>query len=142
MNIRRINYRMTETARLFLAAVFMLSVLTPPASAEGPRESIVDRADLERAMAEQLQREDSHREAILRLLERPEVQEMVEGMGVDLQRAKTAVATLEGDELAWLGEMAVEAESDAAGGISWPTGSYMPILYVVVLVIIILVLVL
>ena len=56
------------------------------------------------------------RQRILSLLERPEVQAVAGDFGLDLRRAKSAVATLEGQQLADVASHAQQVEQALAGG--------------------------
>ena len=56
------------------------------------------------------------REAVLRVLERSEVKAVAERAGIDLRRATSAVATLQGEELARVAAQAHQVEGALAGG--------------------------
>jgi hypothetical protein len=56
------------------------------------------------------------REAVLRLLARPEVQAIAGDVGIDLRRVESAVGTLEGSQLAEVAAQARESEHALAGG--------------------------
>ena len=60
--------------------------------------------------------EAADREAVLRLLERAEVQAIAGDIGLDLRRAKDAVGTLDAGELAGVASQARQAEEGLAGG--------------------------
>jgi hypothetical protein len=60
--------------------------------------------------------EATDRAAVLRLLERAEVQAIAGDIGLDLRRAKDAVGTLDASELAGLASQARQAEEGLAGG--------------------------
>ena len=60
--------------------------------------------------------EAADREAVLRLLQRAEVQAIAGDIGLDLRRAKDAVGTLDAGELAGLASQARQAEEGLAGG--------------------------
>jgi len=98
-------------------ALFLIGVLAviPPLAAE-QETHVADQAAIEKAISERSSEDDGNREAILELLRRPEVRELAGKVKVDLQHAETAVATLEGDELAELASLAREAESGLSGG--------------------------
>jgi ribosomal protein L12E/L44/L45/RPP1/RPP2 len=56
------------------------------------------------------------REAILRVLSRSEVKTVAEKAGIDLRRATSAVATLEGEDLARVAAQANQVDQALAGG--------------------------
>ena len=58
----------------------------------------------------------SDRETVARLLQRPEVQAIAGDLGLDLRRAESAVATLDGQQLTELAAQARQAEQALAGG--------------------------
>ena len=99
---------------LALILIGVLAVI-PPLAAE-QETHVADQAAIEKAISERSSEDDGNREAILELLRRPEVRELAGKVKVDLQHAETAVATLEGDELAELASLAREAESGLSGG--------------------------
>lgn len=98
-----------------VVALFVISVLVViPAVAQ--QAHIADRTAIEKALSKRLSEDDANRESILQLLRCPEVRELAGKAKLNLQRAETAVASLEGDELAELASLAREAESGLAGG--------------------------
>ncbi len=99
---------------LALILIGVLAVI-PPLAAE-QETHVADQAAIEKAISERSSEDDGNREAILELLRRPEVRELAGKVKVDLLHAETAVATLEGDELAELASLAREAESGLSGG--------------------------
>ena len=58
----------------------------------------------------------AERDAVLRVLERSEVKTVAERAGIDLRRATSAVATLQGEELAQVAAQAHQVEDALAGG--------------------------
>ena len=56
------------------------------------------------------------RETVARLLQRPDVQAIAGDLGLDLRRAESAVATLDGQQLTELAAQARQAEQALAGG--------------------------
>ena len=73
-------------------------------------------AAIDAALQQHVAREAADRDAVLRLLGRPEVQAIAGDVGLDLRRAKDAVATLDGPELSTLAAQAQQAEEGLAGG--------------------------
>jgi hypothetical protein len=128
--------RFTKTVAMVLAT--LLLVFVPPILAtEGSQQNVVSRADLEQAVAQRLQQDDSSREAIRELLRRPEVRKIAAGAGLDLKRAEAAVATLEGPELERVAEQAAQADEALAGGTQTITISTVGLLLIIIIILII-----
>ena len=71
---------------------------------------------IEQALQDHVAAVDADRAVVQRLLERPDVQALAAGIGLDVRRAQTAVATLDGDQLSDLAARARQAERELAGG--------------------------
>ena len=71
---------------------------------------------IDAALQQHATSEATDRAAVLRLLERAEVQSIAGDIGLDLRRAKDAVGTLDATELAGLASQARQAEEGLAGG--------------------------
>ncbi len=71
---------------------------------------------LDAALQQRVASADADRETVLRLLDRPEVQAIAGDIGLDLLRAKSAVATLDGQELSNLAAQAGQADQALSGG--------------------------
>jgi hypothetical protein len=80
------------------------------------------------------------RETVARLLQRPEVQAIAGDLGLDLRRAASAVATLDGPQLTELAAQARQAERALAGGQSVTISAIWIIIGLLVLILLILVL--
>ena len=104
----------TGSKSVALCLIAVLAVL-PPLAAE-QQTHVADQAAIQKAISDRSSNDEGHREAILELLRHPEVRELAGKVKVDLQQAETAVATLEGEELAELASMAREAKSGLSGG--------------------------
>jgi len=132
---------------LAMASAWTALALLVPGPAQAQDESVVDQADLDRAIAERFDDQASERQAILRLLEREEVQALAEDAGLDLRRAEGAISTLEGEELSRMAALATSVDQELAGGQGGPAprpgvGRYFPVLYGVALLVLVLLLVL
>lgn len=79
------------------------------------------------------------RAALRRLLARPETKRLADRYGLDLQRARDAVATLDGPELAELGQRARRIDAGLAGGASTIVISSTTIIIALLVLVIILV---
>jgi hypothetical protein len=97
-------------------AVFFSLWLGLPAGASAQQPSVVDRAALDRAVAAHADRADADRQAIRRTLERHQVRQIAARAGIDLKRAESAVATLNGAELHDIAEHARAVDNSLAGG--------------------------
>jgi CHASE3 domain sensor protein len=99
-----------------IVAMALLIVFAAGSPAWAQQQHVVDPADMNRAIAEKVDREKAEREQLLRVLDRAEVREMAEKMGLSLERAESAITTLEGEELTRLAAQAAETEDALAGG--------------------------
>lgn len=119
-----------------LAVVFTFLSVVPPADAQTSHTA--PQAALDSALQQHVANAAADRETVMRLLDRPEVQALAGDMGLDLQRAKSALSTLEGRPLTELAAQAQQAEEGLAGGQSRVVIST-TLIIVVLLVIILLV---
>jgi len=77
---------------------------------------ITDAAAMQKAIAQRKAADDNNREAVMTVLRRPDVKQLAERMGLSLERAETALASLPGDKLAELADPARAVSADLAGG--------------------------
>lgn len=73
-------------------------------------------AAIDQALQQHVTGVDADRAAIQRLLALPDVRELAAEAGLDLRRAQTAVATLDGEQLSELAAHARQVEAGLAGG--------------------------
>lgn len=102
--------RTTVSALILLSTV----VIQPDVTAQAPHaasQSAIDAALQEHAVSAQ-----TDREAVLRVLQHSEVTRLASRIGLDLKRAESAIATLEGQELADLAARARDVNQALAGG--------------------------
>ena len=97
-----------------LVVVFSFLSVIPPAHAQTSHAAPVSALDA--AVQEHVARGDADRDRVLRLLERPDVQAVAGDLGLDLRRAQTAIATLDGQQLTELAAQAEQVEQALAGG--------------------------
>ena len=71
---------------------------------------------MDQALQQHVSAVDADRAVVQRLLTRPDVQALASKMGLDVRRAQTAIATLDGQQLSDLAAHAREAEQGLAGG--------------------------
>jgi hypothetical protein len=106
-------FRRFEAITCVLIASFALSGVGVRADEIG---SLATPADLDRALAETLDRDTAARQTITGLLQREEVRSMAAGYGLDLRGAEVAASTLDGEELQRLSVLAAQADARIAGG--------------------------
>jgi hypothetical protein len=117
--------------------VFLLIAVVPPVHAQSSHTA--PEAALDAAVQEHAASRDADRETILRLLARPEVQEIAGDAGIDLRRAERAVATLDGSSLTEIAAQARQADQALAGGQSRVTISTTLIIIALLILILIIV---
>jgi hypothetical protein len=73
-------------------------------------------AALDQALQQHVASTEADRAVVQRLLARPDVQALAAEIGLDVRRAQSAVATLDGEQLSDLASRARAAEQGLAGG--------------------------
>jgi hypothetical protein len=106
--------------------------VTQPAWAQ---QHVIDSTVLQQAIADQREIDDANRQLIERVLVRPDVQVVAARMGLDIKDARTAIATISGEELAAVASTA--AAVDVAGG-QGPTVTISLVVLLLVIIIVIL----
>lgn len=123
--------RVMNKAVALLLPVFLVS---SPAFAQQTR--VVDAAAMGQALADKAESEGAQRELVRRVFERAEVREIAERMGLSVEQADSAVATLSGAELGALAQHAGAVEAAAlAGGANTIVISTTTLLLVLIIVI-------
>lgn len=117
--------------------VFLLVAMVPPVYAQSSHTA--PDAALDAAVQEHVASREADREAILRLLARPDVQTIAGEAGIELRRAERGVATLDGSALTEIAAQARQAEQVLAGGQSRVTVSTTLIIIVLLIIILIIV---
>src|SRR5687767_994797 len=100
-------------------------------------QHIVDSSTLQQAMAAARATDDANREVVRRVLARDDVGRVAEGLGLDVKRAQSALATMTSAELAELAGPARAVERDLAGGVTTITISITTLILVLILIAII-----
>jgi hypothetical protein len=122
---------LNKIVALVLLPLFLVST---PAFAQQPR--VVDTATMSQALAGKADSENAQRALVRRVLVREDVREMAGRMGLSVERADAAVATLSGAELTVLAEHANTIETQAlAGGANTIVISTTTLLLVLIVVI-------
>lgn len=103
-----------RTSVSILAILFTVIAAIPPAQAQTPHAAPPSAIDA--ALQQHVDASAADRETVLKLLERDEVRDVAGQVGLDLRRAATAIATLEGAELTRLATQARQVEEALAGG--------------------------
>jgi predicted transcriptional regulator len=105
---------MRNVPALLMSLLVALAVGASPLLAQDGH--IVDRSELRSSVTKGAASEDANRATVLRVLQRSEVREIADRMGVDVSTAEDAVATLDGVELERLSDRARAVETALAGG--------------------------
>lgn len=103
-----------RTLASIIAVVFTFLTVVPRVDAQSSHAA--PQSALDAALQQHAATTDADHEAVLRLLDRPEVQALARDIGLDLLRAKSAVSTLDGQQLKELAAQARQAEQGLAGG--------------------------
>ncbi len=120
--------------KLVTLALLPMFLVSTPVLAQQPR--VVDAEAMSRALAGKADVEDSQRALVKRVLDRTHVREMAARMGLSVEQAQSAVATLSGAELGVLAERAAAVETEAlAGGANTVVISVTTLLLILIIVI-------
>jgi hypothetical protein len=99
-----------------LLLVLLLSTLIVVPRAQAQTSHAATQAAMDAAVQQHVASTASDREDVLRVLSLPQVQAVAGQAGLDLRKATTAVATLEGDNLKNAAAQARQVEQAMAGG--------------------------
>ena len=102
---------MNKAVALLLLPMFLVS---SPAFAQQAR--VVDASAMDQALAAKAESESAQREVVRRVLDRADVRAMAARMGLSVEQANSAVATLSGPELGTLAQHAQAAEAATLAG--------------------------
>jgi hypothetical protein len=94
----------------------LVMVLSGISQVQAQSSHAASQAALDAAVQQHAGSAAADREAILRVLGRSEVKTVAEKAGIDLRRATSAVATLEGEDLARVAAQANQVDQALAGG--------------------------
>lgn len=125
-----------RTSVFTLAALFTLVATAPRVGAQTHTAS---QAALDAALQQHVSTSTADRDMVLGLLERDEVKKVAGEAGLDLRRAASAVATLDGQDLATVAAQARQVERSLAGGQSTITISTTVIIIALLIIILIVV---
>jgi hypothetical protein len=82
----------------------------------GAQSHAAPQAALDAAVQQHVASGTADREAVLRVLDHSEVKAVADRVGIDLRRATSAVAMLQGEELARVAAQAQQVENALSGG--------------------------
>ena len=126
--------------RMFVMSLAMLFTLVAAVSPAAAQEThAASPGALDAAVQLHVSTSTADRDTVLRLLERDDVKKIAGEAGLDLRRAASAVATLNGEELATLAVQAGQVERELAGGQSTITISTTLIIIALLIIILIVV---
>ena len=121
-----------------VVAVLLMVVVAAP-GVDAQTSHAASQAAIDSALQQHVASEAQDREAILRVLDHPEVKAVAERAGLDLRRATSAVATLDATELAKVAAQAQQVDEALAGGQSRIVISTTLIIIVLLVIILIIV---
>ena len=94
----------------------VLAVMLAAPSAWAQQTHVIDRSALDQAVQQRVSQERADRETLRDFLQHPQVRGIVAKAGLSLEKAESAVSTLQGDELTRAASQARQANQDLAGG--------------------------
>jgi len=103
------------------------------------QQHVIDSTVLQQAIAEQQSVDAANRQMVERVLARPDVQVVAAKLGLDIKDARTAIAGINGVELAAVAQTAQAVDQDLAGGLSNPTITISLVTLLLIIIIVILV---
>ena len=119
-----------------IVAVWLLPIFLVSSPAFAQQARVVDAAAMSQALADKAESESAQREIVRRVLDRTDARDMAARMGLSVEQADSAVATLSGAELGMLAQHAGAIEAQAlAGGASTIVISTTTLLLVLIIVI-------
>jgi hypothetical protein len=123
-----------KIVRQSLAVLLAAFLIAPAAQAQ---THVISTSALSQAVQQRVSQDQADREAILSLLQRPEVKQIAAQAGLSLQKAEAAVSTLNGQDLRDLASQSRQVQNDLAGGASTIVISTTTIIIVLLIVILI-----
>jgi hypothetical protein len=126
-----------DRIRISVIALLVALLVSLPTFAQ--ERHVADQATLDQVIADHVDQTADDREAIRRVLEIERVRQLAEEIGLDLQSAETAVATLDDVEVAKIAAQARTVTDALAGGQSSVSISTTVIIIVLLLLILIIV---
>ncbi|MDP2052632.1 MAG: PA2779 family protein [Acidobacteriota bacterium] len=119
-----------------VVTLFLVPALLFSTQAYAQQARVVDAVALHQALADKTATENSQRELVLQVLDRSDAREMAARLGLSVEQANSAVATLSGAELNTLAQHAAAVDASAlAGGASTIVISLTTLLLILIIVI-------
>ena len=106
----------TSVSGLVVLLCILIAVPRATAQERAAGSHAAPSAAIDQALQQHVAATDANRAIVQRLLARPDVQALAAEIGLDVRRAETAVATLDGAQLSELAAHARQAEHGLAGG--------------------------
>ena len=125
--------RIRNSVAVLVIALFLWN----SSAALAQQRHIVDSAAMAQAVAAQAALDQQNRDAVLGLLQRSEVREIADRLGLTVTRAETAISTLGSTELAQLAGQARMADEQLAGGSQTIVISLTTLLLIIIVVLLI-----
>jgi hypothetical protein len=125
--------KLRQAVAIVMAAMF--TGVASPVLAAQQQNHVVDARDLTRAVADRADAADAMRGRVLEALDGAEAQAAAARLGMNLADARSAVATLDGAQLAQLANYADQATEARAGGSNTIVISTTTLLLVLIIVI-------
>ena len=124
-----------------LAGAAVLAVTMTASAQEPPADgsTVTSATTLDALVAAQVAADEANRQAVRDVLDRREVQDVAAGAGLDLERARQAVGTLDGAELQEIADQARRVDASLAGGASTLVISTTTIIIILLVVILLVV---
>ena len=122
-----------------LITFMVAALMAAPSSSFADGRHVVDPATIAAAVAEHVEQQDADRAAIREALARPQVRDMADRMGLDVNRATAVVDTLDGADLTRAASAARQVNEQLVGGattIVFTATTIIIILLVVILLIV------
>ena len=96
--------------------VILLSIMVAMPRVQAQASHTASQSAIDAALQEQVSSAAADRADVQRVLANPEVKAVADAAGIDLRRASTAVASLEGEQLSQIAAQARQVDQALAGG--------------------------
>jgi predicted Zn-dependent protease len=96
--------------------VILLSIVVAMPRVQAQASHTASQSAIDAALQEQVSSAAADRADVQRVLANPEVKAVADAAGIDLRRASTAVASLEGEQLSQIAAQARQVDQALAGG--------------------------
>jgi hypothetical protein len=106
----------TSTSVLVILLSMVIAMRQVEAQVQAPASHAASQSAIDAALQQHVSSAAADRADLLRVLANPEVKAVADKAGLDLRRATTAVASLEGQELSQLAAQARQVDEALAGG--------------------------